>query len=156
MTRNLEIQVMVCVVLMLFNSRNIMMLIRTYCSLPFQGRYCSVVPFTLKELIGVTLTLRDACLGLIELAYPDTRSILNEEYQQAFRSVSNSQSYRSGNTKEQAEVWSYMFKVVVNLVRQLHSRDTRRPFCPEGHWLTVRVTLPHDRVCFSCFPFFLE
>jgi len=30
-------------------------------------------------------------------------------------------------------------------VRQLHSRDTRRQFCPTGHWIHPRLSLPLDR-----------
>ena len=33
-------------------------------------------------------------------------------------------------------------QVCVGVVRQIHLRDTRRMFCPGGHWLSSRVTLP--------------
>ena len=32
------------------------------------------------------------------------------------------------------------------LVRQLHSRDSRRQFCPEGHWLSHRVNIDPAQV----------
>lgn len=28
------------------------------------------------------------------------------------------------------------------LVRQLYTRDTRRQFCPDSHWINDRITLP--------------
>jgi ubiquitin-protein ligase E3 C len=34
----------------------------------------------------------------------------------------------------------------VDLLRQLHSRDTRRPFCPKDHWLAQEVTLPASEI----------
>lgn len=35
----------------------------------------SIVAFSLKELVGVTRQLRDTVLDLIDLAFPDSRSI---------------------------------------------------------------------------------
>lgn len=43
------------------------------------------------------------------------------------------------------QIWSHLFKTTVNLVRQLYTRDTRRQFCPEHHWINDRITLPLDR-----------
>lgn len=37
------------------------------------------------------------------------------------------------------------FKVTVSLLRQLHTRDLRRQFCPEGHWITSNVVIPIDK-----------
>ena len=42
-------------------------------------------------------------------------------------------------------VWSHLFKMLVSLVRQLYTRDTRRQFCPSDHWISPRVSLPLDR-----------
>ena len=64
-------------------------------------------------------------------------------------------------------IWSHLFKAVVVLVgslltplpgavdksnncppyqvRQLHSRDNRRQFCPREHWIQPRLALPLDR-----------
>ena len=42
-------------------------------------------------------------------------------------------------------VWSRLFKMLVSLVRQLYTRDTRRQFCPSDHWISPRVSLPLDR-----------
>ena len=43
------------------------------------------------------------------------------------------------------QIWSHLFKTTVQLVRQLYTRDTRRQFCPENHWINDRITLPLDR-----------
>ena len=34
---------------------------------------------------------------------------------------------------------------MVLIVRQLYSRDTRRQFCPPGHWINDKLVLPQDR-----------
>lgn len=31
------------------------------------------------------------------------------------------------------------------MVRQLYTRDTRRQFCRDDHWINDRITLPLDR-----------
>ena len=33
-------------------------------------------------------------------------------------------------------------QTTVVLVRQLYTRDTRRQFCPDNHWINDRITLP--------------
>lgn len=38
-------------------------------------------------------------------------------------------------------------QVCVGVVRQIHLRDTRRMFCPVGHWLSSRVSLPLGNNC---------
>ena len=41
---------------------------------------------------------------------------------------------------------NYFLQDVTNLVKQLHSRDTRRQFCPEGHWLSQKVRVDPEQV----------
>ena len=41
--------------------------------------------------------------------------------------------------------WVFLVQVTVGLVRQLHARDIRRPFCPEDHWISKQVILPLDK-----------
>ncbi len=43
------------------------------------------MPFTLAELVTMSLSLRDVTLGLIELAFPQSRPVVREEYQQAVK-----------------------------------------------------------------------
>ncbi|KAK8733062.1 hypothetical protein OTU49_006739, partial [Cherax quadricarinatus] len=81
------------------------------------------LPFTVEELVKMSASLRDVCVGLVELAHPDMRM-----------SAITDTSYKT--------MWAHCFKVCVGVVRQIHLRDTRRMFCPEGHWLSSRVSLP--------------
>ncbi|KAA0195333.1 hypothetical protein HAZT_HAZT002927 [Hyalella azteca] len=79
--------------------------------------------FTAAELVTISGTLRDVCLGLAELAHPDPRA-----------STLTDVSYKP--------TWDHCFRCCVDVVRHLHLRDTRRQFCPAKHWLTTRVSLP--------------
>ncbi|RXG70066.1 Ubiquitin-protein ligase E3C [Armadillidium vulgare] len=80
-------------------------------------------PFSVEELVKMSGTLRDVCVGLVELAHPDIRMA----------------TFIDGSYKT---MWAHCFKVCINVVRQIHLRDTRRIFCPEGHWLSPKVFLP--------------
>jgi ubiquitin-protein ligase E3 C len=43
------------------------------------------MPFTLSELVPMSLALRDVTLGLVELAFPESRPTVKEEYQHAIQ-----------------------------------------------------------------------
>uniref|UniRef100_A0A7N8WL85 Ubiquitin-protein ligase E3C n=1 Tax=Mastacembelus armatus TaxID=205130 RepID=A0A7N8WL85_9TELE len=107
----------------------------------------SMMPFTLSELVTLSRCLRDACLGIIKLAYPETKTEHREEYMAAFRSVGV-----KTNTEVQQRIqaeqkrWVQLFKVITNLVKMVKARDIRRPFCPAGHWLSEEVNIRADRV----------
>ena len=51
----------------------------------------------------------------------------------------------------------YLLQTVSQLVRQLHSRDTRHAFCPANHWLAWRVNIQADKVqkCLLCYDHYL-
>ncbi|XP_053485781.1 ubiquitin-protein ligase E3C [Ictalurus furcatus] len=111
-------------------------------------RQASMMPFSLPELVTLSRCLRDACLGIIKLAHPETKSGHSEEYAAAFRSVgvkpsSQVQQQRIQNQKKR---WVQLFKVITNLVKMLKARDSRRPFCPGGHWLSNDVHIWADKV----------
>ncbi|KAK3878028.1 hypothetical protein Pcinc_017308 [Petrolisthes cinctipes] len=89
----------------------------------FQMTCQSHFPFSVEELVKMSASLRDVCVGLVELAHPDMRI-----------SAVTDISYKT--------MWAHCFKVCVGVVRQIHLRDTRRMFCPEGHWLSPCVSLP--------------
>uniref|UniRef100_A0A3B1JBY5 Ubiquitin-protein ligase E3C n=2 Tax=Astyanax mexicanus TaxID=7994 RepID=A0A3B1JBY5_ASTMX len=115
-------------------------------SLDGQGQP-SMMPFSLSELVTLSRCLRDACLGIIKLAYPETKSEHREEYAAAFRSVgvkTNSQVQQ--RIQAQQKRWVQLFKVITNLVKMLKARDIRRPFCPGGHWLSEEVNIRADKV----------
>ena len=101
------------------------------------------MPFTLKELVPMSLSLRDVTIGLVELAFPESRPVLKEEYRQAVKSVRDSELSEVG--VKDTHIWSHLFRTTVLLVRQLYTRDTRRQFCPDNHWINDRITLPLDR-----------
>ncbi|XP_077347271.1 ubiquitin-protein ligase E3C [Lithobates pipiens] len=107
----------------------------------------SMMPFTLEELIVLSRCLRDACLGIIKLAYPETKPEVREEYMAAFRSVgvtTNLEMQQRIQTEQKR--WIQLFKVITNLVKMLKSRDTRRNFCPLNHWLSEQENIKADKV----------
>ncbi|XP_073533789.1 ubiquitin-protein ligase E3C [Phyllobates terribilis] len=110
-------------------------------------RQSSMMPFTLEELVVLSRCLRDACLGIIKLAYPETKPEMREEYMAAFRSVgvtTNVEMQQRIQTEQKR--WIQLFKVITNLVKMLKSRDTRRNFCPLNHWLSEQENIKADKV----------
>ncbi|XP_050023140.2 ubiquitin-protein ligase E3C [Dermacentor andersoni] len=87
------------------------------------------MPFSLDELVSLIAQLRELCLGLLELCFPDTRTGLTPQQLQYLKTL-----------------WRPMFECVVSLLRQLYARDSRRPFCPDGHWVSPRTAICPDRV----------
>ncbi|XP_045160514.2 ubiquitin-protein ligase E3C-like [Mercenaria mercenaria] len=105
----------------------------------------SSMPFNLLEVIQMVIALRDVCLGIIELAHPDAKPTINEDYRQALRRVGV--KTRNNNDKElnkQTLQWGHLFKVTASLVRQIYTRDARRSFCPKDLWLSDRVKIHAD------------
>ncbi|KAJ6659296.1 hypothetical protein lerEdw1_019167 [Lerista edwardsae] len=110
-------------------------------------RQSSMMPFTLEELVILSRCLRDACLGIIKLAYPETKPEVREEYIVAFRSVGVSTSSEMQQCiQTEQKRWIQLFKVITNLVKMLKSRDTRRNFCPPNHWLSEQENIKADKV----------
>ncbi|XP_020865303.1 ubiquitin-protein ligase E3C isoform X4 [Phascolarctos cinereus] len=110
-------------------------------------RQSSMMPFTLQELIILSRCLRDACLGIIKLAYPETKPEVREEYIVAFKSVgvtTNTEMQQCIQMEQKR--WIQLFKVITNLVKMLKSRDTRRNFCPPNHWLSEQENIKADKV----------
>ncbi|KAI0217696.1 Ubiquitin-protein ligase E3C [Lamellibrachia satsuma] len=106
----------------------------------------SFMPFQVGELVPMSLALRDTCLGIIELVHPDTKPSLKEDYKEAFQSVGIVQNtLTAAELQDQQKTWAYVFKVTVQLVKHLYARDSRRPFCPPGHWLARQVNINADK-----------
>ncbi|KAK3607654.1 hypothetical protein CHS0354_010642 [Potamilus streckersoni] len=102
----------------------------------------SSMPFTLMELVPMTLVLRDVCLGIIELAHPDAKPTINEDYRIALKKTGVKERARDNQKDALSKAqWGYLFKVTAGLVRQLYTRDARRHFCPFHHWLSDRVKI---------------
>lgn len=110
-------------------------------------RPSSLMPFTLEELVVLSRCLRDACLGIIKLAYPETRPEVREEYATAFQSIGVTASAEVQQCVQvEQKRWIQLFKVITNLVKMLKSRDTRRNFCPPNHWLSEQEDIRADKV----------
>uniref|UniRef100_A0A8C5HN68 Ubiquitin-protein ligase E3C n=1 Tax=Gouania willdenowi TaxID=441366 RepID=A0A8C5HN68_GOUWI len=107
----------------------------------------TMMPFTLSELVTLSRCLRDACLGIIKLAYPETKTEHREEYMAAFRSVGvKTNTLIQQRIQAEEKRWVQLFKVITNLVKMVKARDIRRPFCPAGHWLSEEVNIRADKV----------
>lgn len=70
------------------------------------------MPFQLTDLVFMSLALRDACVGIIELAHPETKPTLKEDYRKAFQSVgATSNLLTLDELTRQMDTWAYLFKV---------------------------------------------
>lgn len=63
------------------------------------------MPFTLSEVAELASVLRDVCLGLVELAYPETRT------NASFSFTSKSRLTPSSNADQETRLWMHLFKV---------------------------------------------
>uniref|UniRef100_A0A182R8P1 Ubiquitin-protein ligase E3C n=1 Tax=Anopheles funestus TaxID=62324 RepID=A0A182R8P1_ANOFN len=118
------------------------------------GTVSNIMPFSIPELIPLSTTLKEISLGLVELAFPETRSNLHENYRTMISSLSaearglgahNKRSERQQLNEQNRQIWPHLLKVCVSLLRQIHTRDLRRCFCPEGHWTAQNLNLPLDK-----------
>ncbi|XP_074640383.1 ubiquitin-protein ligase E3C-like [Tubulanus polymorphus] len=111
-----------------------------------ESSHRAAMSFTISELIPISLALRDACLGIIELAHPDTKPSLREDYHKVFKSIGlHSNTVTAEELETQTATWAYVFRVTAQLVKQLYARDSRHPFCPNRHWLSNRVSIFADK-----------
>ncbi|XP_063395378.1 ubiquitin-protein ligase E3C [Cydia fagiglandana] len=90
--------------------------------------------FEFSELGGLCRTLRQVCLGLVELAYPESRPAVNTQYRDAVGAPIE----LAGS---QTPAWSHLFKVCTHLLRALYVRDSRLCFMAAGSW-PVRGCVP--------------
>ncbi|KAG3289179.1 UBE3C-containing [Ictidomys tridecemlineatus] len=111
-------------------------------------RRLSMMPFTLEELVALSRCLRDACLGIIKLAYLETKpEVQMRECVTAFQSISVTTSAEMQQCIQmEQKCWIQLFKVIANLVKMLNSSDTRRNFCPPNHWLSEQEDTKADKV----------
>ena len=71
------------------------------------------MPFSLADLIPMSLALRDVGLGLIELAFPESRPSLEGGYDLAVRSVKGAAASEEGaGVGPSSATWSYLFNKV--------------------------------------------
>jgi ubiquitin-protein ligase E3 C len=72
------------------------------------------MPFTLAELVPLSLTLKEVCLGLVELAFPDSRPSVRDDY----RTVVHGQEQLSNASNRETQMWSHLFKVHISLSQE--------------------------------------
>lgn len=106
------------------------------------GAVSKIMPFTLAEIATISSALKDIALGLVDLAFPETRQNVNDHY----RSVRCVQP-RMAQIDETRQwiMWPHLLKVCVSLLRQLYTRDLRRSFCAPDHWTVDTLNLPLDK-----------
>ncbi|XP_076671002.1 ubiquitin-protein ligase E3C [Andrena cerasifolii] len=108
--------------------------------LPSEINGQQTMPFTTSELVLLSSHLKGVCLGLVELAFPDSRPTVRDDYKNAVLGPSC-----PIQNQQDTQMWTHLFKVTVGLLRQLHVRDLRRQFCPEGHWIASNIVIPIDK-----------
>ena len=72
------------------------------------------MPFSLNEMVELASILRDVCLGLVELAYPDTRPSTSFNFIKTRTST--------GNTQEDTRLWMHLFKVSL-MIEHMNSNE---------------------------------
>lgn len=117
------------------------MLIDTVKSLNTLAPSRKMMPFSLSEIVQLSKTLKEISLGLVELAFPETRTNLNQHY----RFVLGRSDTDDEQLKQQKKIWSNLLTVVIFVLNHLHARDLRLGFCPETHWIVSRFDLLFDR-----------
>ncbi|KAJ8736180.1 hypothetical protein PYW08_006836 [Mythimna loreyi] len=96
---------------------------------PPQGMGGRVHAFEFSELGALCRTLRTVCLGLVELAYPESRPAVAGHYRDAVHA-----DHIQISGKNQTPAWSHLFKVCTSLLRALYARDARLQFVGAAAW----------------------
>ncbi|CAF0934306.1 unnamed protein product [Adineta steineri] len=106
--------------------------------------------FRTKEISDMVKILRDVCMGIVRFMYPD-KQISNQSTNTAMNDDDEStpkinRANRQVETaRQRASKFSIVFKIIVQLLQQLRSRDVRRQFCPPEYWLTNQFQLHLDK-----------
>lgn len=109
------------------------------------GAESKIMPFQLIEIVGISSLLKDVSLGLVELAFPEIRKVVNDHYRTILRSGNTVTLSSQRSLVNNQVMWSHLLKVCVSLLRQLHTRDLRCGFCPDNHWTVQTLSLPLDK-----------
>ncbi|CAF0944372.1 unnamed protein product [Adineta steineri] len=108
--------------------------------------------FRTKEISDMVKILRDVCMGIVRFMYPD-KQISNQSTNTAMNTNDDDESTPKINranrqvetARQRASKFSIVFKIIVQLLQQLRSRDVRRQFCPPEYWLTNQFQLHLDK-----------
>jgi ubiquitin-protein ligase E3 C len=79
----------------------------------------SSCPFSRQELVSMVATLRDACLGIVYLAIPDSKPVFDDKRQflEELGIKTNKEKLMSKEEyMKQRSQWIYLFNVSVNTV----------------------------------------
>ena len=71
----------------------------------------SLMPFSLEELVHMSLALRNACLGMVELAYPESTPTVTSDYSLAMASIGVRQRVDPKKAEKVMAMWLHVFKV---------------------------------------------
>ena len=99
--------------------------------------------FTKLDLIQISSTLKDICLGIIHLMHPDTKPLTSSNI------IMGSSSAAGGNNfdiKIKAIYFTHLFQSCSQLVQRMYTRDIRRAYCPEDHWLSNTIIVKANRL----------
>ncbi|KAK6171880.1 hypothetical protein SNE40_018304 [Patella caerulea] len=85
------------------------------------------MPFSLSELIPMSLALCESCIGIIELAHPDAKLSINEDYRQALlKSGIKHHKLAAELEDKETKLWAGLFKPS-QIYRTHNAVFTRRP-----------------------------
>ncbi|KAK2569745.1 Ubiquitin-protein ligase E3C [Acropora cervicornis] len=98
-----------------------------------EGQRSSFLPFSLGEMERMSSVLCTVAIGIIEIIYPETSPTFTGQYLAAMKSVGAKSALLKRDEFYPREKWIKLLK--------LHSRDSRRQFCAEGHWLSHKVAI---------------
>ena len=72
----------------------------------------SRMPFSLQEIVSMSLVLRNVCLGIIEIAHVQTVLPVREHYSKVLRRTGLGQG-NSDDHETKLTIWTNAFKVIV-------------------------------------------
>lgn len=90
-----------------------------------------------KDLVGISAVLRDICIGFIENLYQDNKH--------TFHHLHPNQPAITQRDRVVSFEIKQCFKALVRLIGQMHARDSRRQFCPDGHWICPSIMIPANK-----------
>lgn len=103
-----------------------------------------VMPFHIKDIIHMAMTLKELSIGLVELAFPETRSAIRDHYRNILLG-NDDDDHKSAKMNQEKTIWSQLLRVCVSLLRQLHTRDLRCEFTPPENWIAPTLNISLDR-----------
>ena len=97
-----------------------------YNSHPSGSGHRSLMPFKLPELEEMSILLRNACIGMIQLAHPESRPIVTEDY---FGAMTVPGEMPETDQTVQIANWTHLFKVRRTEIYDVTlCNRSRRPF----------------------------